>query len=190
MAHAWPRWANPELYCWWMFVVSYYNLLFNLLPIFPLDGGRILQSCLWPSLGYYRSMMLTTGIGMGAAGALGLFGLLSLTLLIVLVALWCFMSCRQERMMLKAEGHEPWEVELPDFSSSLYNTPSYGEDASLSPSRSIDCAVEKGRGVRLASGSGKQSRGQDSGEGLGHGNLELNVRGTPGASKATQNRRN
>jgi predicted RNA-binding Zn-ribbon protein involved in translation (DUF1610 family) len=44
-------------------------LIFNMLPIYPLDGGQILQSLLWFVLGRARSLMVTTIIGfIGVAG--------------------------------------------------------------------------------------------------------------------------
>ena len=51
-------------------------LIFNMLPIYPLDGGQILQSLLWFVLGRARSLMVTTVIGFIGVGAL------------ILVAIW------------------------------------------------------------------------------------------------------
>lgn len=52
--------------------VAYINfglLAFNLLPIYPLDGGQILRSLLWFVLGRARSLMVATVIGfIGVAG--------------------------------------------------------------------------------------------------------------------------
>jgi Zn-dependent protease len=48
-------------------------LVFNLLPVFPLDGGQILRSLLWYPLGQARSLMAATVVGfIGGAGLVGL----------------------------------------------------------------------------------------------------------------------
>ncbi len=46
-----------------LFYINWALLIFNLLPIYPLDGGQILQSLLWFVLGRARSLMVTTVIG-------------------------------------------------------------------------------------------------------------------------------
>ena len=46
------------------FGLSYILLVVNLFPIFPFDGGRVLQALLWPKKGYERSMEIATGVGM------------------------------------------------------------------------------------------------------------------------------
>lgn len=64
-----------------LLVVSLANFalaLFNLIPAFPTDGGRILRAALWGVLGdYRRATALAAGLGMMFAGAFILFGLAS-----------------------------------------------------------------------------------------------------------------
>ena len=53
--------------------INWILLVFNLLPIYPLDGGQILRSLLWFVVGRARSLQVATVIGfIGAAGFVGL----------------------------------------------------------------------------------------------------------------------
>jgi len=55
---------------WWINVGLF---VFNMLPIYPLDGGQILRSLLWYGVGRARSLMIATIVGfVGFAGMIGL----------------------------------------------------------------------------------------------------------------------
>ena len=52
--------------------VNYLLLIFNLLPIYPLDGGQILRALLWFPLGQIRSLKIASVVGL--IGGIGLAG--------------------------------------------------------------------------------------------------------------------
>jgi Zn-dependent protease len=50
-------------------LINYVLLIFNLLPIYPLDGGQILRALLWFPFGEIRSLQIASAIGLvGGAG--------------------------------------------------------------------------------------------------------------------------
>ncbi len=56
-----------------VFWINKWLLIFNILPIYPLDGGQILRSLLWFVLGRARSLMVATILGLlGVAAFIGL----------------------------------------------------------------------------------------------------------------------
>lgn len=70
-------WAStmPNLYALLhaVWLINLVLLIFNMLPIFPLDGGQILRSLLWFVVGRARSLQWAVWIGF--AGAVGLVAL-------------------------------------------------------------------------------------------------------------------
>jgi Zn-dependent protease len=60
---------NAHMFLLSILYMNFFLLLFNLLPIYPLDGGQILRSLLWFVVGRAHSLMVTTILGfVGAAG--------------------------------------------------------------------------------------------------------------------------
>jgi Zn-dependent protease/Tfp pilus assembly protein PilF len=45
-------------------IINVWLLIFNMLPIYPLDGGQILQSLLWFVVGRWRALMIASSIGL------------------------------------------------------------------------------------------------------------------------------
>ena len=52
-------------------------LIFNLLPVYPLDGGQILRALLWFPFGEIRSLQIASVVGLIGGAALAVLALLS-----------------------------------------------------------------------------------------------------------------
>ncbi|HWA86182.1 MAG TPA: site-2 protease family protein [Opitutus sp.] len=68
-------------------------LVFNLLPVYPLDGGQILRSLLWYPLGRARSLKAATIIGLAGGAALGALAFWWESLWIGLIAVFLLSQC-------------------------------------------------------------------------------------------------
>jgi Zn-dependent protease len=70
--------TNPDAYTL-LAGIAFINkavLIFNLLPIYPLDGGQILRALLWFGIGQIRSLQVASVIGVAGGVALTAFGLI------------------------------------------------------------------------------------------------------------------
>lgn len=76
-------------------VVNIMLVLFNLIPAFPMDGGRVLRALLSYRLDRARATRIAAGIGQAFAFGLGFLGLFGNPMLIF-IALFVFLAASQE----------------------------------------------------------------------------------------------
>jgi Zn-dependent protease len=83
--------------------------LFNLLPSFPMDGGRIFRALMTPRVGRLKATALAARIGRIMAVAFGLFGLLNGQFLLILIAIFIYNAAGAEyRAMYAQHMQQEW----------------------------------------------------------------------------------
>lgn len=90
-----------------LFWVSWASFLLNVLILgFPLDGGRMFQCLLWPRVGFRQSMQMAIFVGFIYALVLGAVGLWTNQVLLLCLALFIYVTCRQQLIMLETGAEE------------------------------------------------------------------------------------
>ena len=69
-------------------------LFFNLIPVYPLDGGQILRGLLWLKVGPIRSLKAASIIGFGGAILFGLWAFAAQSIWIGIMAFFIFMQAQ------------------------------------------------------------------------------------------------
>lgn len=76
---------------------------FNLIPAFPMDGGRVLRALLALRLDYLRATRIAVNVGRGLAMLLGVAGLMLSQFPLVLIAVFIYAGAGYERQMVEVK---------------------------------------------------------------------------------------
>ncbi len=93
---------TPEAFGGARFVLGYLAVLnvalaiFNMIPAFPMDGGRILRALLARGRSYARATQQAASIGKLFAIAMGLFGLFAFNIILIGVAFFVYIAASSE----------------------------------------------------------------------------------------------
>jgi Zn-dependent protease len=99
--------AHPDAYEWIhnVWLINIVLLIFNLMPVYPLDGGQILRSLLWFPFGRANSLLAASIIGFIGVAALILLAIFAKSVWLGIMAAFILMNCwgglKQARALAK-----------------------------------------------------------------------------------------
>lgn len=102
-----PDAVGPKQVLLQLMVVNVWLVVFNLIPAFPMDGGRVLRALLAFRFSYARATQFATWVGQGFAVLFAVWGLVNGQFLLLLVAVFVFMGARQENLLAKIHAVAP-----------------------------------------------------------------------------------
>jgi Zn-dependent protease len=90
-----------------LFWVNWVLFLVNMVLVgFPMDAGRLFQSVLWKYVGYRQATMAAVFAGFVTAIIVGVFGIVKEEVLALCLALFIYVSCRHQWIVLEMGGEE------------------------------------------------------------------------------------
>jgi Zn-dependent protease len=98
--------AESQVLASFVELLAWVNLVlfgFNLIPAFPMDGGRVLRALLSPAIGRLQATNLAAGLGRGLAVVFGIYSLLNGMFMQVFLAAFVYMAAGAERARVVAE---------------------------------------------------------------------------------------
>ncbi|MFN0012648.1 MAG: site-2 protease family protein [Phycisphaerales bacterium] len=124
---------------WSLYYVNLALLAFNMLvPMFPMDAGRVVQELLWARVGYAKSMWISTTVGLAGAAVLAVLGMTTNQTTLIMIAIFGGLTCYSERQKLRylrwqEEEESPWAASAqarwrPDADARAGTPPEVPED--------------------------------------------------------------
>ncbi|MDA0840099.1 MAG: hypothetical protein O3B01_07070 [Planctomycetota bacterium] len=107
----WDQWHHVEnsqfsqLAMFWLKRIFWWNsliILFNMLPAFPMDAGRMLQCYLWPKMGFGQATLKAIWVSNLCAVGLVIVGIVWQEFIFLFLAFFNYTSAMQTKQMLQA----------------------------------------------------------------------------------------
>ncbi len=90
-------WPLTIAYIYW---INLMLAIFNLLPAFPMDGGRVLRALLAAKMGYQKATKIAVNFGHIFALAFAYFGIVKFNIMLIVIAIFIYTAASSEEMQV------------------------------------------------------------------------------------------
>lgn len=87
-----------------LMLANFFLAAFNMIPAFPMDGGRVLRSILALKMKYRSATLIASLVGQLIAGGFFLLGVLQFNAILMFIGVFVFMGARQESQYVSQTG--------------------------------------------------------------------------------------
>jgi Zn-dependent protease/predicted transcriptional regulator len=88
-------WPLTLSYLYWINLIL---AIFNLIPAFPMDGGRVLRSLLAQKMGYYKATKVAVNLGHIFALIFAYFGIIRFNIILIAIAIFIYVAASNEEL--------------------------------------------------------------------------------------------
>lgn len=88
-------WPLTLSYLYWLNLIL---AVFNLIPAFPMDGGRILRALLAQKIGYQKATKIAVNLGHIFALGFAYFGIVGFNIILIVIAIFIYMAASNEEL--------------------------------------------------------------------------------------------
>ena len=119
-----------KLTVWSFHYANMLLLAFNVLvPMYPMDGGRLLHAALWRTMGHRDATRIAAIVGIVTAGLLAVFSVVFSEMLLLAIALFGGISCLTELQRLRFESTAEDSVYAQSLAMTDDGEPTYAQRA-------------------------------------------------------------
>jgi len=96
--------ANIDFFCYWVGQTNLALGIFNLLPAFPMDGGRVLRAFLVTKQGYLLGTWTAVKVSQVFVWIFGVIGFLQFNFLLMLIAFFLYAAAKSEYFVVMSQA--------------------------------------------------------------------------------------